>query len=292
VRLRVPDGSGGTIPGPVLPVGSGTDDVFQGGFGLAVGRFFGEAHIHAVEGSFYTVGADQTFVGYSPGMLVVFPQGSARSVPQVFVFPPPMNANILGAFPATASSTFTGADVNYRRNLFCTQDARLDVLAGYRFAYVGEELYLGDIPDPSFGGYKQNRASVANYFNGGQVGAAGEVRFHKWYAGGAAKIAFGVVNSETTATGMFVGAEGITAGGFQQLNSPADTTQTRFAVLPTVNLAVGRQIREHARVYVGYSFQYLNRTTRLADVLDPGTADTPVTDFWVQAMNLGLELRY
>ena len=33
VRLRVPDGLGGSIPGPVLPVSGLSTDTFQGGFG-------------------------------------------------------------------------------------------------------------------------------------------------------------------------------------------------------------------------------------------------------------------
>lgn len=292
VRLRVPDGSGGTVPGPVVPAAGGTADNFQGGFGLSVGRFIGDAHVHAVEGSFYTVGSDRTFDGFAPGMLVVFPQGSSRSTAQVFVFPPPMNGGVVGGFPVTVSTAFVGADVNYRRNVLCNPDARLDVLAGYRFAYLSEEVYLGDVPDPAHDNYKQNRALASNTFNGGQVGVAGEVRANKWYAGGAAKVAFGVVTGEVAATGYFVGAEGATTGGYRRLAALADSTQTRFAVLPTVNLTAGRQIREHARVFVGYTLQYLNRTARLGDVLDPNATGTPASDFWVQAMNLGLELRY
>ena len=44
--------------------------------------------------------------------------------------------------------------------------------------------------------------------------------------------------------------------------------------------------------FAGYSFQYLNRVSRLGDVLDPAATGVPLTTFWVQSVNLGFELRY
>jgi hypothetical protein len=51
-------------------------------------------------------------------------------------------------------------------------------------------------------------------------------------------------------------------------------------------------VRDHLRVFAGYSFQYLSRVTRLGDVLDPAAGVAPATDFWVQSVNFGMELRY
>ena len=36
-----------------------------------------------------------------------------------------------------------------------------------------------------------------------------------------------------------------------------------------MNVQVGRQVGQHARVFVGYSFQYLSEVARLGDVLNP-----------------------
>lgn len=293
VRLRVRDGTGGTIPGPVLPGCELTDNTFQGGFGLSVGRFIGDAHTSAVEGSFFTAGGGgRTFDAFSPGMVVSFPHGTSNSTPEILILPPGFDS-FVGVFPATFSTWFTGADANYRHNLYCSANARLDALAGYRFAYLRDEVFLGSFPNGGSDAFLRNRAAVSNTFHGGQIGLAGEVRANRWYLSGAAKVAFGGVTGNTTATGLFAGAEGRTADGFVRLAALTASHHTDFAVLPTVSVNAGRQVREHLRVFVGYSFQYLSRVTRLGDVLDPdatGTAAT--TDFWVSSLNLGLELRY
>ena len=66
--------------------------------------------------------------------------------------------------------------MNYRHNLHCGPSARLDLLAGYRFAYLEDELFLGEVPDGSNDDYLHNRIAVHNPFHGGQVGLAGEYR--------------------------------------------------------------------------------------------------------------------
>ncbi|HSQ58299.1 MAG TPA: BBP7 family outer membrane beta-barrel protein, partial [Gemmata sp.] len=266
---------------------------FQSGFGLLVGRFFGDTNTHAIEGSLFLLGVqDLVFDGFAPGMLVLFPQGVSKSVAQAVPLPPPLDSQILGVFPATLSTFFIGADANYRRNLFCDANARLDGLIGYRFADLQEELFLGDVPDPGHNEYTRNRLLVSNPFHGGQIGLAGEWRVEKWYVSGTAKVAFGVVTPEVCATGMFVGAEGRTGEGFAPLRTLGHSTSSQFAVLPTMNLAVGRQVTQHMRLFTGYSFQYLSRVTRMGDVLAANSTANPFTDFWVQAINFGMELRY
>ncbi|HVL13316.1 MAG TPA: BBP7 family outer membrane beta-barrel protein [Gemmata sp.] len=293
VRLKLPAGLDRAYPGPVVPVGGRTTDDFQGGFGLSVGRFFGETNTHAVEGSLYLLGVqDYVFPAYAPGMLVVFPGGASNSAPQFIPLPSPLASRIVGVFPATLSSFFIGADANYRRNLYCSAGTRLDAVAGYRFAYLGEELFLGDVPDPDSDAYTHNRVLASNAFHGGQVGLAGEWRADAWYVGGAAKVAFGAVVPHVCASGAFVGAQGSASGGYSRLSRLADPPGSQFAVLPTVNVAVGRQLTDHARLFAGYSFQYLSRVTRLGDVLAPAGTGTTFTDFWVQAVNFGMELRY
>jgi hypothetical protein len=290
----VPGTPGRTSPGPILPVGGVTTDNFGAGFGLAVGRFFGQTNTRALEGSLYLLGVqDRVFDAFAPGMLVLFPGGVSRSAPQVIVLPPPLDSQLVGVFPATLSTFFIGADANYRRNLYCNSSARLDAVAGYRFAYLGEELFLGDVPEHDRDEYTRNRVLVSNPFHGGQVGLAGEWRADSWYVGGAVKVAFGVVTPRVCTTGLFVGAQGEAAGGYSRLTALTDPPGARFAVLPTVNVAVGRQLSERAALFAGYSFQYLNRVVRLGDVLTPAASGgAAFTDFWVQAVNVGMELRY
>ena len=212
VRLRVPNGSGQTIPGPILPVGGVAPAQFQTGFGLNGGHWFDDGNTHGVDASFFFVnGGDRTIAGYAPSMLVLFPNGTNRSAAQVLVLPP--GTPISGVFPTTLSSWYTTADVNYRHNLYCGPTARLDALAGYRFAFLQDELYLGESPDSSSDQHENNRIAVSNRFHGGQIGLAGEYYFTRWYLGGAAKVAFGAITPDVCATGLFQGAQGETARG-------------------------------------------------------------------------------
>jgi hypothetical protein len=288
VRLRVPIPDGGSISGPVLPIAGQSADSFQAGFGLTGGWWFNEPNTRGVDASFFTLGGSKTTYGFAPDMLILFPDG-AGSAPQLIVFPPGLP--ILGVFPVTFSTWFVGADVNYRHNLHCGPNARLDLLAGYRFASLDEELFLGEGPDGSNGDYRHNRLAVTNPFHGGQVGVAGEYRGERWYVNGAAKVALGAVSPELCATGLFLGAEGY-KGGYSGLSALTENGGSRFAVLPSMNVQVGRQVGHHARVFVGYSFQYLNEVVRLGDVLNPDAAGLKHTDFWVQSLGLGFELRY
>ena len=107
-----------------------------------------------------------------------------------------------------------------------------------------------------------------NPFHGGQVGFAGEYRGDRWYVSGAAKVALGAVSPEICASGLFIDAEGGN-GGYTGLTALNATSGSRFAVLPTMNVQLGRQVGEHARLFVGYSFQYLSQVARLGDVLNP-----------------------
>jgi Putative beta barrel porin-7 (BBP7) len=293
VRLRVPDGMGGSIPGPILPVGGKSTGDFQAGFGLTIGRYIGDAHTNGIDASMFNLGpAERTSEGFAPGMLVAFPHGDTTSAPQVFLLQSPMNGILGSTFPTTMGTWFIGADVNYRHTLFCGPNARLDALVGYRFAYLQDEIYIGDVSNDGKDDYKRNRAAISNQFHGGQIGLAGEYRLNAWYVTGAAKMGFGAVTTDSSATGLFVGAEGVSGSGFSRLLALTETSRSRFAVLPTLNMTLGRQVGEHLRIYAGYSFQYLNRVTRIGDVLDANATTVPQTDFWASSLNLGMEFRY
>jgi hypothetical protein len=292
VQLSVPVRGGGSIPGPILPLAGRSADTFQGGFGLNFGTWFDHQNTRGIDSSLFMLsGGDTTFAGVAPGMLVVFPGGTDQSAPQVFVFPD--GSPILGVFPFTVSTWFITADVNYRQNVYCDANARLDWLAGYRYAFLQDELFLGESPVGSHDEYLRNRVAVSNPFHGGQIGVVGEYRGDRWFISGNAKVAFGVVTPELSTTGMFNGAAGETsAGNFARLAALHNVPGSQFAVMPTFNVRVGIPVRQYARLFAGYTFQYLSQVARLGDALNPAATSLALTDFWVQSFNLGFELRY
>ncbi len=113
-----------------------------------------------------------------------------------------------------------------------------------------------------------------------------------WYVAGSAKVAFGAVTPEVRASGLFTGAEGLLGGNYRRFAALDTRDESRFAVMPVVNVSAGWQFTPRARAYVGYSFQYLSRAGRLSNVLDPAASGLKLTDFSVQSVNLGLEIGY
>jgi hypothetical protein len=152
-------------------------------------------------------------------------------------------------------------------------------------------LYLGDVPDPGHQEYRSNRAAVANAFNGGQVGLAGEFRLDRWYVLSSAKVALGAVTPDVTSTGAFVGAQA-RGSAFQRLGGLTAAERTTFAVVPALNVLFGRQLGQHTRLYVAYSVTYLSRAGRLGDALNPLNTGLVLTDAWVQALGFGGEFRF
>jgi hypothetical protein len=290
LRLRIadPNAFGQTLPGPHLPTAGLSTERFEPAFGLAAGVWFDEAHTHGMDASFFTRDSNVTFTGFAPGAVVLFPNGTGRSVPQVVTVGPP----VVGVFPATTGTYFATVDVNYRHNVYCDGSARLDALVGYRYAFLGDELYLGDLPDGGHDEFRLNRASVSNNFHAGQIGLAGEYRAGGWYVAGAVKMAFGTVTSEVNTTGMFNGAQGRVGNSWQRLDGLTMARRSDFAVMPSLNVQLGRQISPHIRLYTGYSFTFLSHAARLGDALNPLNTSLASTNFWVQSIGFGAEFRF
>ncbi|HUR53005.1 MAG TPA: BBP7 family outer membrane beta-barrel protein, partial [Gemmataceae bacterium] len=288
MQLRVP----GLRHGPVVPLEGVTADSFRVGVEMAGGWWCGEGQQNGIDAGFYLLGtSDRTVTGVAPGVLVLFPDGASRS-PQLVAFPEPVASTFYGTFPATYSTWYVGAEMNYRRGLVRESHLRLDAVAGYRFGYVADEVFLGEVPTEGHDDYRRNRFAVSNQFHGGQVGIVGECRADAWSVTGSAKVALGAVSSSISESGLFTAPDVSSGGGFTSLASRC--VGSRFAVLPSLSATVGRKMGEHGRLFVGYSFQYLNTVVRLGDVLNPATnaEQLRVTDFWVQAVKLGWEWRY
>lgn len=289
LQLRVP----GLVGRPVVPLAGVTADSFRVGVELSGGWWCDEGQRNGVDLGFYLLGnTDRTVTGFAPGALVLFPDGSNGGAPQVVGFPEPVASTFYGTFPVTHSTWYASAEVNYRRGLVRDNFLRLDAVAGYRFGSVADELFVGESPTDGNDDYRRNRLTVTNQFHGGQVGFVGECGMNGWSVGGSAKVAIGSVTTCVAGRGLFAAPQVEGGAGFVPLGDR--NLGSRFAVLPTLSATVGRQCGLHSRVFVGYSFQYLNNVTRLGDVLDPATVGGParVGDFWVQAVKLGWEWRY
>lgn len=280
---------------------------FRAGIGLNLGLWLDDRHTRGVDASFFYLsqgGTGSTLFPPGGGLYLLAADGP-------FPLSDPATGHA-GAFQAGLNTRFASADVNYRQNLFCSADARLDALAGYRYAHVADDFELyGKRLGPSGEVVRfRDLVSADNDFHGGQVGLAGEYRLGSWYAGMTGKVAFGTVFTDTDLHGKFrVNGTVIPSGFYARPGLAGERDHARFGVMPSVGVTVGRQLGDHCRLFVGYSFQYLNHLTRGPDVPDPtppvaaadpfrvnpvglNRRDAADSDFWAQSLNLGLELRY
>ncbi len=288
--------------GPAGPVVVGGDRLaapFRVGFSVNAGTWLDRCQTQGIDANLYYLAPGgnsfSTFTGSVP-LGLLSPLG-----PLPLADPA---AGFAGAFSYGLGTRFVTADVNYRRNLYCETDSRLDLLVGYRYAHLGEDL---DLYGKRLGADGEivrfhDHVGAANNFHGGQVGLAGEYRVGDWYVGAVHTVALGTVFSETEMDGKFRVNGTVVPFGFYSRPDVAGTRDSsRFAVMPALKLTVGRQLGEHARVFAGYQFLYIDRLSRAGDVIDPapgagllglGRRDTGTSDLWVQSVTLGLDLRY
>ena len=279
LRLRPPGVFGGTGTLDV-PLGGQLTGPFQPGIGVAAGYRFAETH--AAEVGLLVLPSSRAIDAAGLGTVVYFPDGQNWSAPVIGVWPG-TGDQLRWPFTATAETVFVGLDLNYRRGLASGPGGWVDLLAGYRFAYLEDELLLGNHDSGPRSGHApddtdRNRLAVANAFHGGQLGLAGRVMAGDLYADGTVKLAYGAVRTSGSASGAFRFAD------------PATRLpdETHAAFLPSFNVRLGYHLTENGRVYVGYSFLYLSRVGRLGDALGGGGD----TDFWVQSLGLGFDWRY
>lgn len=204
-----------------------------------------------------------------------------------------------GWFAAEWATRFVSADVNVRRVFYRDAVFQVAGAAGYRFAYLAEDLRV-EVSRATAAGVTQSddRAGVRNYFHGGQLSVAGGAWWRGWSVDATGKVGLGAVFATSTLTGTGDPA----GGGF--LVRPAnagDRSDLNLASLTAVSLTVGRQVLTFGKVFAGYTILHVSNVTRPGDLIDAGDPTGPglalrrgsgTTDFWIQGLNVGMEWSY
>lgn len=235
-----------------------------------------------------------------------------------------------GTFEASGRSEFWGAEVNYRDNLCCGCNYRLDLIAGFRYLNLDENLTAvervltlqTEQPLGFPAGTRRlviDRFDTDNDFYGGQIGAVTQFRRDRWTLDVRASVALGVTQQELNIDGSTTltlpnGLTAVAAGGLLALNSNiGHYTRDEFSVVPEVGINVGYQVNDHLRTFVGYNYLYWTNVVRPADQIDtvinpyripfflpPGGPTDPArpsaqfrnSDFWAQGITAGFEYRW
>lgn len=232
-----------------------------------------------------------------------------------------------GDVTVAASSTLQSAEGLIRRVVFERRDAvvpgsvprtlRVDVVGGYRFARLDEDLLIDDsfeVAGPtmieSF-----DRFDTQSTFHGGEVGVIGASRRNRWTLEVLLKLAIGNTRAEATLEGLTTtspgGASPTDPGGLLVLTTnDGSSTRDDLAIIPELGVTLGYDICSGLRATVGYTFLYWSQVARPGEQIDrnvnptfipdngpPAGAPQPefpfiTTDFWAQGLNFGLDYRF
>jgi hypothetical protein len=316
--------------GTAVVVGGNVDYEERSGARLEAGLWLDGAGTWGVD-------ADYFFLGSRSARFSATADGSAASAviarPFYDVLKSRQDASLVaypgligGRVDVTASSFLQGAEVNLVSDLWHTEQGRFELLAGFRFLNLDEDLDIAEHDQvsaaaPVFPGDAiavDDHFATRNYFYGGQLGLRGEYLWGRWALEAVGKVALGdtheavVITGATAITSPGGSAQSYGAGLLALPSNSGRFERDAFAVVPEVTLNVRYRVTNWLSVYAGYTFLYWSEVARPGDQVDAGVdrrqvptsilaggggATRPAfsfagTDFWAQGINVGLEFRY
>jgi len=231
---------------------------------------------------------------------------------------------VAGTGTVRAGNNVIGGGISYLHNLCCDPCGRTDLILGYRYLNVSDTVEITEnliaLPGsnvPAGTNFViQDSFKTSNNFHGAVIGLAHERRFGRAFIGVRASVGLGDNYQTTTISGNTTitapgGAPTTYPGGL--LTQPSNIgkyTSNNFAVMPEIGVKLGFQVTEQVRVFAGYNFLYLSNVARAGDQIDVRVNTTQLapsaglvgpalpaydrksTDFWMQGVSLGAELRF
>jgi hypothetical protein len=286
-------------PDTVVLLGQSKIDYGQfNGVRLETGVWLNDSHTWGLEGGGFLLEQRSRFANFSsdaagnPVLARPFndfiPVGAVPpfTPTSIFVSAP---GGFTGSFAFATSSRLWGAEANLVRNLVSSPRVNLDLLLGFRYldleedleisqttqALEGGELFFNNLDptnpiplDPSSTLTIVDRFHTRNQFYGGQIGGRLGYRWGPVVLNLSGKVAMGPnheavdVTGTTTATTP-TGVSSLPSGmlAIAGTNTGRATTNW-FVVVPEANFEVGYQINRFFQVYVGYDFLYVNNIAR------------------------------
>ncbi len=298
---------------------------WRSGLRVEAGMWFDDDHRTGVSARLYSLFSDsERFSARPTGAAVVnvphfVPVGGAAVQIPVFVGFPGLTT---GSVQTGARTTFTGGDLNLRRLLDRGERYRVEVLAGYRQMYLGDELSASFTVVPvGVAALVLGRQSGAdsvrsrNDFFGPQLGLVASTGWNRVSLEGHTALAMGVTASELTFVRTRTGGANPTAvaTGLTALGVPlplattlaAGTNQfplggantrsevTYFGLVGEGGLRLNWRATDHLRLTAGYSVLYWNNVRRAQEAF----ASSPqlrsrAADFSTHLFSAGLDVRY
>jgi hypothetical protein len=311
-------------PNTVVLFGGGRVDTGTfSGARFTAGYWFTDDHALGLEGSFFFIGPHtESFIAGSSGSPAIFRpffDVNVGAPDAVRVAYPGLRA---GTIAVDQMTRLWGYEANAVTSLVDDAPYRVNLLAGFRSVGLDESLQTTFSQQrlDRFGTVlSSDRFATENRFYGGQLGVQVGTNLGRWGFDFKGKVGLGETHQIVDISGATVlnrgfGPQFVPAGVLAQPTNIGRYTRNVFGVVPEVGLTVGYQVNDYVRVYVGYTFLYMNNVARPGDQIDlqlnrnqlppelarrlpVGGPARPLfafrsQDFWAQGANVGVEFRY
>ncbi len=267
----------------LYPTGK-VNDNWRSGFYLNTGLWFDKCQTCGIEGNLFFLGTSrERSVSGSDGTNIVtrpfFNTQNGMPDTQLVSFP-----NVLaGTVTVDSRSNFIGGGVNFIKNLCCTPCSRFDLLVGYHYMSLEDEINIREnltslpgqpnvTPGTQF--VVNDNFRTSNTFNGVNIGVSTDRRYSHWYLGARAGVALGNVhqqvdiNGSTTITSPGFAPRTFSGGLLAQPSNIGTYERDRFAAIPWLGVRLGLHVTPRIRTYVGYDFMYFSNVVRAGDQID------------------------
>ncbi len=225
---------------------------------------------------------------------------------------------------ADSGRDFVGVNADFTANVTDTSNCRIDALIGYRGLRYDERLGFVQNTTPLSGPFAAGTTITAadtfetmNIFNGLDLGLRTEFRYEALSLDVLTRVAAGPISRTvstlgTTQTSVPGAAPVVSSGGLLALSSNIGTVTTHtLTAAPEIDAKIGWDVTPNVRVTGGYSVLWLLSVVRPGEAVDfginpglippaapaAGSASRPAylginSTVWVQAISLGLEVKY
>lgn len=228
--------------------------------------------------------------------------GAATQNSLVTAFAPSLAGNL----SVRSESDVMGGDVLMRHMIHISRKSRVDLLLGYQYGRIDENLLIRGVADPSATAFTvTDFFETLNEFHGGVVGVMFLYERPGWRLDLMAKVGLGRMHQTVTIDGSTNGDP----GGL--LARPGTNmgvfSRDIFSAVPEFNATWSVQLTQSLEFSAGYTFIFFPHVIQPGGAIDPQLAvnlSDPLSgairptfspqdnSYWIHGLNFGLTLRY